>query len=112
MAWDWLGRAVSDFGDKIWKIGKMAVPGYAIFEVGKWLVGTFWKSGVEWAEGKIDAAVQSLQVDLALPVSPWLSKVNSIIPVEEAFHYLVLYLGIASLVLGIKWTRNLIPGWS
>lgn len=112
MGWDFLGRGLSDIGNKAWGIAKLAVPGYAVFEAGKWATTTLWKSGVEWAEGKLDTALANLQIDLALPISPWLSKANSIIPIEEAFHYFVTYLGIASLVLGIKWARNLIPTMS
>jgi hypothetical protein len=112
MAWDWLGSAVSDIGAKIWKIAKLAVPLFGILEGVRWLVNTFWKSTVDWAQNKIDTAMGSLAVDLALPVSPWIAKINSIIPLEEMWHYLLVYLGIASAAVGIKWCRNLIPGFS
>ena len=112
MAWDWMGRGLSDIGEKIWKVAKLIVPVFGVFEMLRWLVTSFWKGTVQWATNKIDAAMGSLSVDLALPVTPWLQKINSVVPIEEAWHYLILYLGIASAVVGIKWCRNLIPGFS
>lgn len=111
MGWDFLGRGLSDLGSKLWSTAKLAVPAYAIFEFLRWLVTSLFTSSVDWAMAKVDSVIANLQVDLAIPASPWISKVNSVFPLEEAFHYLLLYLGIASAIIGIKWFRNLVPGF-
>jgi hypothetical protein len=110
--WQWLGAGVSDIGSKFWKLLKIGCPLLGVLEFARWGVQGLWKGTVDWGMAKIDSAIASLNIDLALPLSPWLAKANSIFPIEEAVHYLVLYLGIASIVVGVKWMRNLVPGAS
>lgn len=103
-----------DLLNKIASIGKALIPSLAIFEVLRRLLGEWWQGLMDSLEAKFNAALGMLSVDLAPPavIMSWIAKVNVVVPLSEAWQYFLSYLAIASVVLGIKWMRNLVPGAS
>lgn len=101
-----------DIGDKLWGIGKQLVAGVSIFEIIRRLFSEWFFGLIDELKAKIDAVMHTLGVDLAPPpeVSVWISKINVIVPLSEMWGYFLLYLAVASVILGVKWARNLIPG--
>lgn len=100
--------------DKIWNIGKALVPGIASLEMLRALLADWWGGIMDDFKAKVAAQLGTLMVDLApsTEVASLISKANVVVPLSEMWHYLLLYLAIASTVLGVKWARNLIPGIS
>jgi len=111
-SWDWLGSAVSDIGDKVLKTLGVLVPAVAVFLFVQWLITDLLGGVQDYVTNKVDSVMATLAVDLNLPTSPYLDQLNVMFPVEESWHYLLLYLATASAMLGIKWFRNLTPGVS
>ena len=106
---------------KLWQFGKLAIPGVAALEATRWLIPKLFGGIKDWllglwesAKARILEQYESLDVDLAPPpeFAAWVAKINVIIPLSEMWFYLLLYLAIASVLVGIKWLRNLIPSWS
>lgn len=104
---------------KLFSIGKLLIPGIAIFELITYLLTTvlsfvkdWFISGVNAIKLRILEQVDTLGVDLT-PSSEFaavISKINVVVPLSEMWHFFLLYLGFASVVVGVKWARNLIPG--
>lgn len=106
---------------KVWQVGRLAVPGVAVLEGFRLLFGLigskvadWWHGLVEHVKGLIAAQLDTLGVDLAPPevLVEMIAKVNVLIPLSEAWGYFLLYLGVASVLVGIKWLRNLLPSFS
>jgi|GEM_PF-5569497 len=107
--------------NKLWNLGKLAVPGVALYEFISYLIESVFGKFRDWVLGLIEGFQQkiieqftALQIDLAPPpeFAAFISKANVIVPLTEMWHFFLLYLGFASVVMGIKWARNLIPGVS
>ena len=107
--------------EKIFQFAKLMVPGVGLFWMVKTLWQGFWNWLGDWFGGlvadllaKINGQLAVLGVDLT-PTSEcaaFIGKANTIVPLDEAWRYILLYLAFASVVVGVKWTRNLIPGMS
>ncbi|MEY4569097.1 MAG: hypothetical protein RLZZ398_536 [Verrucomicrobiota bacterium] len=104
---------------KLWNVGKLAVPGVALFSFIEWLfsaliefVKNYVGSQIDLVWGKVLAQMEVLRVDLVPSgeFAGFIAKANVIVPLDEMWRFFLLYLGVASVVLGVKWARNLIPG--
>ena len=112
-------ETLREIAGKLWNVGKLAVPGVAVFSFITWLfsglievVKNYISAQVDLVWGKILAQMEVLRVDLVPPPEfmSFIAKANVIVPLDEIWKYFLLYLGVASVVLGVKWVRNLIPG--
>jgi hypothetical protein len=116
---NWNLRRLFDIGEKLVSVGKFLIPGVAIFTLLKNVFASFWEMLGDWFEEKIlffltaiKDQIATLGVDLTPPplFQEFIGKANTIVPLDEAWKLLLIYLAFASVVMGIKWGRNLIPG--
>ena len=110
--------SLADVAGKLWSVGRLLIPGVAIFELVSWGFSTLWSLLSNYVQSKIDLFWNLIksQIDvLGVDLTPsgeflgFLAKANSVVPLSEMWSYFLLYLGVASVVLGVKWARNLIP---
>jgi hypothetical protein len=112
---------LAEIAVKLFGIGKLLVPILAVVEFFRWIFkGVFirlWQWLIDkgmslW--GMVEDYASSLEVDLAIPpeFAVIAAKVNTVFPLDEFVRYFLLYLGLASVVLVVKWGRNLIPSFS
>jgi len=106
-----MGEWFSDLAAKLFHVGKLMVPGIAVFEIVRWLFAT-WLGVGGWIRSKIDALLVDVTVEWGWPVGSWLDHVNSVFPLYEGFGYLLLYFSIMLGLVTVKWVRNLTPGIS
>lgn len=110
---------LKEIADKLWSIGKFLIPVYGMFELLRVLFSRLlgllkdWVS--EWIAriwGLVKEQMAALEVDLTPgpAFQSMIAKLNVVVPLEEMWFYLLAYLGVASVVLGVKWMRNLVPG--
>lgn len=110
---------LKEFAAKIYAIGKLLVPLWAIWEFIKALFSTVLSIVKDWFLEKVALVVQAVKEQaevLGVDLTPtgefatFIAKANVVVPLEEAWHYFLLWLGWASFLVGIKWLRNLVPG--
>lgn len=110
---------LSEIAVKIFDLAKYLIPLVAIFEFFRVLFSKFTDLILKWINARLDQVwnlvkgqMEALSVDLSpgSEFSSWIAKINVVIPLSEMWHYFLLYLGVASVVLGVKWMRNLVPG--
>lgn len=104
---------------KLVSMGPIAAGGLMVFEFFRWLFSGLIDMLVTWVTAKIDlfwGLVQQQMAVLGVDLTPGtefaaiISKANVILPLDEAWHYTLLLLGVYSVLVGVKWARNLIPG--
>ena len=104
---------------KIWEVGKLITPFYALWILIEALFNMLFVNLKGWFlgvvaefQGKVAAQLDVMGVDLTPPPAflAFVAKVNFVVPLEEMWNYFLLYLAFASVVVGVKWARNLIPG--
>lgn len=119
--WENILSKLHEIGEKITSIAKVSVPIFALLAFFKWIFGGFVDMVTEWFNGfmtnlvaKVTTQLDVIGVDLAPgpEFQAFISKANTIVPLQELVHYVILYLGFASVVVGVKWSRNLVPGFS
>lgn len=116
---DWIKGKIEEVITKLWNIAKFCVPILAIWE----FLSHFFKGAIEiakvWLIGRIEfvkAIVEDQLSELGVSLEPpaelvaIVAKINVLVPLEEAWSYFLTFLAFASVVVGVKWTRNLTPG--
>lgn len=112
-------ETLREIAGKLWTVGKLAIPGVALYELFAWVFSAFIELGKNYVTAQFDkiwlkilGQMEVLRVDLAptSEFSAFIAKANVVVPLSEMWHFFLLYLGVASVVLGVKWVRNLIPG--
>jgi hypothetical protein len=110
-----------EIGEKLTSFARFLIPGVALFYLLKIVFKGFWEFVTEWFDGlildlltKVKDAMLNLGVDLtpSAEFQAFIAKANSVVPLDEAWRLILVYLAFASVVMGVKWTRNLIPGMS
>lgn len=110
-----------EIGEKLVHNARYMIPAVGLFYLLRDLWIYFWNLLGEWLEGiiedflgKVLEAIGTLGIDLTPPPAflAFIAKANSVVPLDEAWRLLVVYLAFASVVMGVKWSRNLTPGMS
>ena len=110
-----------EIGEKIFSLGKFLVPVFGILWFFKSVFVLITDLVSEWIQGWIDLFMGQLNTGLAnlgvdltpsTQVLSFIAKANVIVPLDEAWRLLLNFLVFASVVVGIKWGRNLVPGMS
>ena len=110
-----------EIGEKIFSLGKFLVPVFGILWFFKSVFVLITDLVAEWVQGWIDLFMGQLNTGLAnlgvdltpsTQVLSFIAKANVIVPLDEAWRLLLVFLAFASVVVGIKWGRNLLPGMS
>ena len=110
---------LTEIGEKLTVLGFQAAGALGLFELIRWLFSGVIKLFTDWFNEKIDLVwglIEDQFAVLAVDMAPgsqfaaMISKANAVVPLDEAWRYMLLYLSFYSVVVGVKWTRNLIPG--
>lgn len=110
---------LAEIAVKLFSLGGLVAVGLAIFELLKGVFQGLLEKLFAWITGRAEAVwtlvtdqADALSVDLApgTELASLLAKANVLLPVDEGWRLLLLYLGVFSTVVGVKWMRNLIPG--